>query len=404
MKPITLLITFILFSCSLLWAQHDRIFRQNKAHYAQKSYATMLENLERLPKSFKHKNIYLHQKMQALFSMYKQKYKLTDTTSAKYDMLMELLNTYHQLWRQDKDKRHLAEDAPLYKKWRETVKEEETATFIRGADKKTERLSAYQAMVWQDTTPIYDVLFKEPRLIFHSPAQGVDFKEVDNYARQKLPFKINSVRQLAYHLTKQYTDELFKVRAIFIWISTNIKYDDEVYSGSRKFAWTSMETIRRGRGVCSNYTQLFFDLCKEAGIEAQEITGYAKGSGYKKGDFSLRGKGTNHAWNKVKINGKWYLIETTWAWCLKEYNFYFLANPMHLIYTHFPSEEEDQMLRRPIDLATFDTILPDTHPDAFLSYGNMPTDMITKLQRSSEKIEQLRKSYQSKSARHKVIK
>ena len=53
-----------------------------------------------------------------------------------------------------------------------------------------------------------------------------------------------------------------------------------------------------------------------AGLECEKISGQAKGGGYYPGCFDpdrlSRGPGA-HAWNAVKLGGKWYLSDATWA-------------------------------------------------------------------------------------------
>ena len=54
--------------------------------------------------------------------------------------------------------------------------------------------------------------------------------------------------------------------------------------------------------VCDGYAKAFYFLCKANGIEALIVGGDATDE-----------HGTDsHAWNKVKINGKWYTIDVTW--------------------------------------------------------------------------------------------
>ena len=61
--------------------------------------------------------------------------------------------------------------------------------------------------------------------------------------------------------------------------------------------------IRKGRGVCADYSTFFKALCWANGLECRMIGGKANtGSGIWE----------DHAWNRVRIIGKWYYIDTTW--------------------------------------------------------------------------------------------
>ncbi len=53
-----------------------------------------------------------------------------------------------------------------------------------------------------------------------------------------------------------------------------------------------------GEFVCQGYASLFYRLCLEAGVEARVVTG--------------TGDGEAHAWNIVKLDGLYYLVDVTW--------------------------------------------------------------------------------------------
>ncbi|MBO4415776.1 MAG: hypothetical protein J5824_07330 [Lachnospiraceae bacterium] len=60
--------------------------------------------------------------------------------------------------------------------------------------------------------------------------------------------------------------------------------------------------LNKGVCVCDGYAKAFYFLCKANGIEALIVGGKATDE-----------HGTDsHAWNKVKINGKWYTADVTW--------------------------------------------------------------------------------------------
>ncbi|MCR5322370.1 MAG: hypothetical protein K6E85_03745 [Lachnospiraceae bacterium] len=60
--------------------------------------------------------------------------------------------------------------------------------------------------------------------------------------------------------------------------------------------------LNKGGCVCDGYAKAFYFLSKANGIEALIVGGKATDD-----------HGTDsHAWNKVKVNGKWYTIDVTW--------------------------------------------------------------------------------------------
>ena len=125
--------------------------------------------------------------------------------------------------------------------------------------------------------------------------------------------------------------------------------------------------------MCQGYSALFNALAKSAGLEVVTISGWAKGYSYNAGD-QISGP-TNHAWNAVKINGGWYLIDSTWgAGSIVEQRFvrefdegYFLTPPERFIYNHLPEDSKWQLLSTSVSKSEF-SALPCIHSGFFL-YG-----------------------------------
>lgn len=109
------------------------------------------------------------------------------------------------------------------------------------------------------------------------------------------------------------------------------------------------------------------------GLEAELITGYAKGYGYQPGDKFTE---TNHAWNAVKIRGAWKLFDTTWgsgagdnvngklASKMEFDPVWFATEPKIFIYTHLPEDQKWQGLAVPITMEKYESI-PEVHPYVF---------------------------------------
>jgi transglutaminase-like putative cysteine protease len=167
-----------------------------------------------------------------------------------------------------------------------------------------------------------------------------------------------------------------KLYSIYIFLTLKIDYD---YTYIRYY---SDETFKYRSGVCNGFSLLFVDLCRIAGFEAEKLSGLAKAAGYeiKKYFYDTKEeyKKSNHAWNKVKLYGKWYLIEATWASCIRTdraIKEYWLADPDLFVYSHLPlkshydpDNEEwfyvgdfaDQLLKRPVTYREFVTTDEDT--------------------------------------------
>ena len=104
-----------------------------------------------------------------------------------------------------------------------------------------------------------------------------------------------------------------KVVSIFDWIVLKTTYDEYAYYQTKyngqqpmKYACYYLEGVfldNQGLAVCDGYSKAFSLLCNMEGIDCVRITGTGN-TGTEMG---------GHAWNKVKIDGKWYMVDITWA-------------------------------------------------------------------------------------------
>jgi len=199
----------------------------------------------------------------------------------------------------------------------------------------------------------------KPEAARHHPASP--FRAIDAYALAAPTSVTDSVRDLAAYLTATSKTDQEKARAIFRWVAANISYDVEGYGSSHYGDLSPDAVLRRREAVCQGYASLFDSLAKAAGLEAVTINGYAKGMGYRAGE-RFTGP-TDHAWNAVKIDGRWQLIDCTWAAGIfyegtgyrKEFDPYFFCTPPEeFLYTHFPKEARWQLVERPVSLEQFE--------------------------------------------------
>ena len=110
----------------------------------------------------------------------------------------------------------------------------------------------------------------------------------------------DKVKSLAKSLKD--TDEYNTVKNIHDYLVLNIAYPASYSSGDPN-VHTLNYALNKGVCVCDGYSRAFYFLCKASGIESVIVTGNAQNSS---------GKMESHAWNKVKINGKWYSVDVTW--------------------------------------------------------------------------------------------
>lgn len=174
-----------------------------------------------------------------------------------------------------------------------------------------------------------------------------------------------NIQELVSFLIKDVDDPFMKMKIIHDWICYHIEYDYSTYcniSNKQSASLMSVEfptVLRRGKTVCAGYSRLFEKMATLAGFRAFYITGRSKGLGW-----SLTGKEGKHAWNAVKIDRTWYLIDCTWDagygdgnQFTRDYSTaYFLLKPEQIILSHFPDDSKWQLMDEPIDFKTFKSL------------------------------------------------
>lgn len=228
---------------------------------------------------------------------------------------------------------------------------------------ESEKIARQLAVEFKDTTSEYRRLFdpKSQKLDVSIPmSKNYDFSHVDTFAKQPLGFIPKSSSQLAHYLTDSVSFNVFKVRSIFVWIANNIDYDYTLTHSKN-----AEQTLERRMGVCSDYSDLLIKMCNEVGIESKTVIGDAKGVGYyeKNNDgiyasYVRNGFNSNHAWVKIYVDSiiGWQLMDATWAAVSpnsSNLDYYFMADPMKLIASHYPTYKKDQFLDNPIDYYSF---------------------------------------------------
>lgn len=164
--------------------------------------------------------------------------------------------------------------------------------------------------------------------------------------------KTQDVNYLARYLRAGAKTERKTIETFFYWISQNIEYDLEL---CEKLDITENDvsvktTIEKKKTICDGYSRLFLALCQAVKIECVKISGVAKSF--------LDEKEGGHAWNVVRINQKWLLVDTTWGagavdistnTYRKKVNLnYFCSNPDYFLIEHFPEDEKWQLTDNPI--------------------------------------------------------
>jgi len=176
------------------------------------------------------------------------------------------------------------------------------------------------------------------------------YAAIDNKALAIPAAKTKTTGDIAGYINANFRSDEDKVRAIFIWVASNLEYDvDNMFT--MRYNETKEEKIAKAlktrRGICENYAAVFDDICSKCGLQSDIIVGFTKQPEY---TSYLR-----HGWCAVKIENKWRLYDPTWGsgviidnkFTPKINNEYYDADPAMLIRTHMPFDPMWQMLYYP---------------------------------------------------------
>ncbi len=215
-------------------------------------------------------------------------------------------------------------------------------------------------------------------------AVAANYRSVDSRA-EKVPAKYDeSLPELVKYLVEPYANnEEKKARVLMAWIAYHIDYDDYKSDtitksiNARRYQKNRVSTgdiFKTRAGVCEDIANLYQRMAGLAGLDSVVIKGYG-GTDVTQQNKEQR----RHAWNAVKIDGKWELLDTTWAMrgdtkAFEDVNSkaaharemrkrtrnetktnktrknrsvddrWFMTKPKEMIKTHYPDDEQWQLL------------------------------------------------------------
>ena len=162
------------------------------------------------------------------------------------------------------------------------------------------------------------------------------FEKVDTYVKSLQVDKNISLDELTDKLTNPFSKDVDKVRAIYYWIADNIEYDYVSYKNKIRISSEPEIVYTKRIAVCAGYSNLFSYMLDLIDIDNKVISGFARDE-----LDTIFLKETNHAWNSIKLDNKWYLFDVTWArdTLNKTVNdFYFKTDPEIFILKHYPTD------------------------------------------------------------------
>ncbi|MCH9660512.1 MAG: hypothetical protein K0U54_06330 [Bacteroidetes bacterium] len=204
-------------------------------------------------------------------------------------------------------------------------------------------------------------LFWVLHFLLTSTLMAQNYERVDATI-EMYPKQFNSVEELSAFITRDFSTEEEKVRAIYTWLIHNVSYEPDEYKNfnfnfknyrerNQKEEKTRQrvikKTVKEGIAVCEGYAMVFERLCELQGISNYLVRGDVKthfhdiGRPFKK----------IHMWNVAFIDGNPFLFDPTWG--AGKYRDRFIKDPSYFYYktppklfgkTHYPHQQEDTFL------------------------------------------------------------
>lgn len=124
---------------------------------------------------------------------------------------------------------------------------------------------------------------------------------------------MRTVDELSDRICAGLQSDYEKVRAIAMWVGTNVAYDEcAARTNGSELSVVSLEAIIKNdyRTTCGGFSNLFSALCHRQGICSLNMRGGSASEGWKRSELDKAP--ANHEWNAVLIDGKWYGVDCTW--------------------------------------------------------------------------------------------
>ena len=184
-----------------------------------------------------------------------------------------------------------------------TTKKPDTTTSQQTTTKKPDATTSQQTTTKKPaSTTTQQTTTKKPA---STTTQQTTTKKPSPWTEQTTTASGSSNLSNAEKMAKEIVDTIIKPgmsdfeKAITIhdWLIFNLDYD---FTYSNYYV---EETLRDRKCVCQGYALTFEMMCEMAGLEVTFVGGTGTNSS---------GQTESHAWNQVKIDGKWYNVDVTW--------------------------------------------------------------------------------------------
>jgi hypothetical protein len=155
---------------------------------------------------------------------------------------------------------------------------------------------------------------------------------------------------VAKYLVSEEREPFQRIKALHDYVASRVEYDVRAYRSRTYPPQTPAAVFQNRRAVCAGYANLFAAMGQAVGEEVVTLTGDVPTPGE---DWEFE----SHAWNAVRIEGAWYLVDVTWdaghvsgdLFTRSYTTNYLFMPPREFLQMHLPDEPGWQLLETPLD-------------------------------------------------------
>lgn len=145
-----------------------------------------------------------------------------------------------------------------------------------------------------------------------SPQRSQQLDSIVTNVRRTILVDLDSLHAYLHNAGSDDAERVFLFYGLF---SIHYRYDQSRAGSGKVKEYTPYYTCRTRKGVCRDFSALFKELCDRSGIPCFDVSGRARGpiKAAAKDFILLRPRRANHAWNVVKYDSTWHLMDPTWT-------------------------------------------------------------------------------------------
>lgn len=176
-----------------------------------------------------------------------------------------------------------------------------------------------------------------------------------------------NIKSIAQYIDKNEPNPYLKIKALHDYVISRVTYDLDVLKTGIRPKQDAQTVFMTHKGVCEGYANLFKALGQAIGIDVVYILGKIRQDlapvdvipenvRLLKSNYDW----TNHAWNAVKVEGNWQLVDTTWDdtdsanSAPSDRGNYLMIPPQAMIMSHFPQQQDWQLLHKAETYTSFE--------------------------------------------------